>query len=241
MSKREDLKAELVNIIETHKEGFASGTPEAKRIDALIDEISEHTVYPRALDHRHIYGGHWASEYVNIGRLVGGDGASDQGMGVTTSLRVFSMGRLPDVPATHIGSALEIEPEAGLYNFYSRLQVGDAQVETHHFTYGRFKQKEENPDRFFVEFDRFEITPVDSSMSLEDYCAATGIEAPEELTASLSPSPKLWSHVTYMDDDMRIQLGQLGGHYIMFKTDLPMYSIIHASGKNVDDARVSAA
>ena len=54
-----------------------------------------------------------------------------------------------------------------------------------------------------------------------------------DLSATLSPSPKLWSHVAYMDDEIRIQLGQMGGHYIMFRTDLPMYSIQHANGEKI--------
>ena len=77
-------------------------------------------------------------------------------------------------------------------------------------------------------------------MSLDEYCAATGIEKPEDLSASMTPSPKLWSHVAYMDDDMRIQLGQLGGHYIMFRTDRPMYSLEHASGKTVTPEFIAA-
>jgi hypothetical protein len=240
MSQRETLKAELLGLIETHKEGFASGTPESQRIDALIDELSAETLYPGALNHPEVFKGHWAGNYYNFGRLVGGDGAKDQGTGVTTSLKVFSMGRLPDIPATHISSGLEIDSEAQLYNFYTRLKLGEAAVDTHHFTYGRYTKKEENPDRFFVEFDSFEIIPMDPDMSSESYCAAIGVNSPDELTASLSPSPKLWSHVAYMDDDMRIQLGQLGGHYIMFRTDEPMYSVEHAKGQRINPPAFAA-
>ncbi|MFL2769371.1 MAG: hypothetical protein ACJZ9F_00030 [Rhodospirillaceae bacterium] len=234
MNQHKCLRAELLKIIETHKEGFASGTPESRRINALIDELAEHTPYPRALDHADVYRGHWVGNYYNFGRLVGGDGLKDQGTGLTTSLRAFSMGRLPDVPATHAGNALEINPTTGQYNFYGRLLVGEEQIDSHHFTYGRFTQKEENPSRFYVEFDKFEIAPADPSMSPEDYCKATGIDTPEDLAADLVPSPRLWSDVVYMDDDMRIQLGQLGGYYILFRKGIVMYSVEHASGKLIN-------
>lgn len=240
MSQRETLKAELLELIETHKEGFASGTPESQRINDLIDELVAETPYPGALNHPDVYRGHYEGDYYNFGRLVGGDGAQDQGTGVTTSLRVFSMGRLPDIPATHISSGLEIDPENGIYNFYGRLKVGEAQVPSHHFTYGRFNKKDENPDRFFVEFDGFEISPMDADMSIDDYCKAIGVESADELKTTISPSPKLWSHVAYMDDDMRIQLGQLGGHYIMFRTDEPMYSIEHAKGNRINPPPMAA-
>ncbi|MBT4741188.1 MAG: hypothetical protein HN793_02485 [Rhodospirillaceae bacterium] len=240
MSQREALKSELLDLIETHKEGFASGTPESQRINALIDEMVEETPYPSALNHTDVFKGHWAGNYYNFGRLVGGDGAQDQGVGVSASLNVFSMGRLPDVPATFVSSGLEIDPDAGQYNFYTRLKVGEAQIDTHHFTYGRYIKKDENLDRFFVEFDSFEIMAMDPDMSAEDYCKAIGIDSPEELTATLSPSPKLYSHVAYMDDDMRIQLGQLGGHYIMFRTDQPMYSVEHAKGNRINPPAIAA-
>lgn len=234
MSKREELRTELLGLIETHKEGFAAGTPETQRIDALIDELIEQTPYPNALDHTNVYKGHWAGSYFSFGRLVGGDGATDQGAGVSTSLKVFSMGRLPDVPATQVYSGLEIEPESGAYNFYGRLKVGENQVDSHHLTYGRYQRKDENPDRFFVEFDKFEILPADPDMSIEEYREAIGVGPTEDLSAELSPSPKLWSHVAYMDDDIRIQLGQMGGHYVMLRTDLPMYALELAKGNKID-------
>ena len=240
MSQREALKSELLDLIETHKEGFASGTPESQRINALIDELISETPYPGALNYPDVFGGRWVGEYYNFGKLVGGDGAHDQGNGVTTSLKVFSMGRMPDIPATHLGNGLEIDPDAGQYNFYGQLKVGEAQINTHHFTYGRFTKKDENPDRFFVEFDGFEIAPTDPDMSAEEYCKAIGVDGPEDLKASLSPSPKLWSHVAYMDDDMRIQLGQLGGHYIMFRTNEPMYSVEYANGNRIDPPTLAA-
>ena len=232
--KRLALRAELVETIAAHKEGFASGTPESKRINEVIDELAALTPYPRALDHVDVYGGHWAGEYYNFGRLVGGDGTTDQGTGVTTTLKAFSMGRMPDVPATHAGSALEIDPQNGIYNFYGRLLVGEAQIDSHHFPYGRFECKDEHPDRFNVLFDKFEIAPVDSTMSVEAYCKATGIDSPSDLVAELSPSPKLYSDIAYMDDHMRIQLGQLGGHYIMFRKDAPLYSIEHTKGNAIN-------
>ncbi|MEQ8736652.1 MAG: hypothetical protein RIC29_17150 [Rhodospirillaceae bacterium] len=240
MSKREELREELLGLIETHKEGFGAGTPETIRIDALIDELVEFTPYPGALNHPEIFRGHWEGSYFSFGRLVGGDGATDQGKGVSTSLKVFSMGRLPDVPATQLYSGLEVDPDTGGYNFYSRFRIGENQIDSHHFAYGRFKKKEENLDRFFVEFDGFEIIPTDPDMSIEDYCEAIGVESADELKSQLKPSPKLWSHIAYMDDDIRIQLGQLGGHYVMLRTDKPMYSIEHLNGKVIPKTAVAA-
>ena len=75
MTDRQALRRELLDIIETHKEGFGSGTPESQRIDALIDELAPLTPYPQAIDHPEIYQGHWVAVYHNIGKLVGGAAA----------------------------------------------------------------------------------------------------------------------------------------------------------------------
>jgi hypothetical protein len=239
MSQHQELRAELLELIKTNKEGFGSETPESKRIDTLIDELVEFTPYPGALNHADVFQGHWEGSYFSFGKLVGGDGAKGQGAGVTTTLRVFSMGRLPDIKATQVYTALEIDPNETSYNFYQRLKVGDDKIDTHHFTYGRYIKKNENLDRFFVEFDKFEIGPADPNVSIEAYCAAINVESVGELSAKLSPSPKLWSHVAYMDDDIRIQLGQMGGHYVMLKRDLPMYALEHARGNQIDPPRLA--
>ena len=233
MAQREELRAELLELIATHKEGLGAQTPATQSIDALIDELVQVTKYPGALNHPEVFKGHWAGVYVSFGRLVGGDGATNRGTEVTTSLRVFSMGRLPDVPAQQVYSGLEIKPESGTYNFYALYRIGKNKIDSHHLTYGRYSRKEENPDRFFVEFDKFEIIPADSNMSLDDYRIAIGVAPTDKLSAMLSPSPKLWSHVAYMDDDIRIHLGQMGGHYVMRKTALPMYALDHAAGKMI--------
>jgi hypothetical protein len=135
MPKRGALREELLDLIAQHKEGFAAGTPATVRIDELIDELVQHTPYPGALNHPEIYRGHWEGTYFSFGRMVGGDGATGQGQGVSTSLRVFSMGRLPDVPATQVYNGLEIDPDSGSYNFYARFLIGEKQIDSHHFTY----------------------------------------------------------------------------------------------------------
>lgn len=233
MSEREKLRAELLSIISTHKEGFASGTPESKRVDELIDLLSPLTPYPRALDHGHVFGGRWEGDYYSIGKLIGGSGAHGQGVGVVTSLKVFSMGRLPDVPAQFCGTGLEVDPATGAYNFFSNLKVGEKMVPSFQVLYGTYKQREENPDRFFVEFTRVAIYPEDLTLDLNSYCKRIGFDDPAQLFADMNPTPKLWSHVAYMDDEMRIQLGQLGGHYVMFKTAKPMLSLTHPAARRM--------
>lgn len=224
MSNRESLREEMLALCETHKEGFASGTPEALRLDELIDEISKVTLYPNAMDYPDIWRGQWVGIYHNLGGLVGGKQTKDQGIGYTTSLYAYSMKRLPDIPARFDGNVLEVEPTTGAYNFQADMLVGEAQVPTDHYTLGRYRRGE-NPDRFYVEFDSFMVRPKDKSMSLDEYAAAIGVDDPAKLHAEMDIKPKLYSTILYMDDDIRIQLGQLGGHYIMRRTGQPMVTM----------------
>ena len=233
MADRVALRRELLDLIATHKEGFASGTAESQRIDALIDELLPLSPYADALDHPEVFRGHWTAEYHNIGKLVGGAGAQNQGVGVTASLKVFSMGRLPDIPARFLGNGLEIDPATGAYNFVSHFELGEKRVPTYHFSIARYQRREENLRRFFVEFEGFKVVPVDPAMSMERFAAEVGVPDPALLSHDLRPTTKLWSDVAYLDDDLRIQLGQLGGHYVMRRTDLPMYSIEYWKDRSI--------
>jgi hypothetical protein len=233
MPDRLSLKRELLDLIAEHKEGFASGAPAAGRIDQLIDELTPLTPYPQALDHPEIFRGHWKGSFFNLGRLVGGAEALNQGAGKTMSLKVHSMRRLPDIPATMLGSGLEIDPATGAYIFVSHFTVGVNAVPCYHFALASFQRREENLDRFFVEFSGFKVVPVDSTMTPQAFAAAVGVADAALMSAETNPRPKLWSHVVYMDDDTRIQLGQLGGHYVLTRTALPMYSIEYWKDKRI--------
>lgn len=233
MSDRNTLLRELLDIIATHKEGFKSGTPESKRIDALIDELALQSKYSRALEHPEVFRGHWVAGYHSIGRLVGGAAAKDEGVGVTTSLKVFSMGRLPDIPATFLGNGLEIDPQTGAYNFTSQFLLGEKRVPTLHFAFAKYRHEAEHPNRFFVDFEGLKVVPADPDMSMEAFAKEIGVDDSAQLTAELQPRIKLHSDVAYMDDEIRIQLGQLGGHYVMSRTDLPMYSIEYWRDKTI--------
>ena len=225
MADRIALRTELLDLIATTKEGFAANTAATQRIDALIDELLPLSPYPDALDHPEIFRGHWAAEYHSIGKLVGGAGAQNQGVGVTASLKVFSMGRMPDIPARFLGNGLEIDPPSGAYNFFAFFELGERRVPCYHFSFAKYRRNEANLRRFQVDFEGIRVVPADQAMSMQEFAAAVGVDDPSQLDVTLQPTTKLWSDVAYMDDEIRIQLGQLGGHYVMRRTSLPMYSI----------------
>jgi hypothetical protein len=234
------LRRELLEIIATHQEGFDSGTPESARIDAIIDELEPLTFYPDAMNFPDVFRGHWSGDYYNIGRLIGGKGAHNKGRGVTTSLKVWSMGRLPDIPSQFLGSGLEINPDTGEYNFFSHFTIGEKAVPAYHFAFAKYRTVAEEMDRFFVDFDKFKIVPADHDMTMEEFVEETGLGSMDNVEAKIETPPKLWSRVPYMDDEMRVQLGKLGGHYILFKTDRPMYSIEYWKDKTIAPPSMAA-
>lgn len=233
MADRIALRTELLDLIATTKEGFAANTAATQRIDALIDELLPLSPYPDALDHPEIFRGHWAAEYHSIGKLVGGAGAQNQGVGVTASLKVFSMGRMPDIPARFLGNGLEIDPPSGAYNFFAFFELGERRVPCYHFSFAKYRRNEANLRRFQVDFEGLRVVPADQAMSMQEFAAAVGVDDPALLDVTLKPTTKLHSDVAYMDDEIRIQLGQLGGHYVMRRTDLPMYSIEYWKDRSI--------
>lgn len=221
-AEREALKAELVGLVASHKEGFASGTPEARRIDALIDLLRPLTPYPRAMDHGEVYGGRWSNDFSNYGKYVGGRDVTDQGLGAKTNLKTFSMGRLPEVPLQVLENGLEIDPPTRRYHLCGLVLAGAEEIPADLRALAVYEQREEDPETFFIAFKAFDIRPRDPDLPIEAFCRRIGIETHH---VRLEPNPKLHSTIAYMDDDLRIQLGQLGGHYVMHKTDAPMRSM----------------
>lgn len=228
MGERENLRSELLHLIETHKEGFKSGTPEAKRIEELMYALEPHSLYPQALNHPDVFGGRWLGAYWSIGAM-GGGGAEGQGTGAETTLNTFSMGRFPKIPVTFSHNALEADPTSGQYNFISYVKVGAAKVDSHLYTLGSYRRDEKDLSKFFVQFEPMALRPADGAMPMQAFCAAIGVDGPHAITAEMQPRPKLYSSVIYMDDEIRVQIGMLGGHYVLKKSRDPMVTLAFAA------------
>ena len=78
---------------------------------------------------------------------------------------------------------------------------------------GRFREDPANPQRFLVDFTRVERAPARGT-SEPALRAAVGFDAGQPLHADMKP-PRLSSDVIYLDDEMRINVGSVGGLYLL--------------------------
>ena len=102
-------------------------------------------------------------------------------------------------------------------------------IDAHLYTLGSYRRDDKDLAKFFVQFERMALRPADAAMPMAEFCRAIGVEGPEAITAEMHPRPKLYSTVIYMDDEIRIQIGMLGGHYVLRKSGDPMVTLAFAA------------
>ena len=81
----------------------------------------------------------------------------------------------------------------------------------------------DNAQRFMVEFTRMELAPTRGT-SEPDLRRALGLADDAPLVADMKP-PKVSSDVIYLDDEIRINVGSVGGLYLLKRSGEQPFSI----------------
>ncbi len=221
MSDRRDLlKAELLELVEKTRGGFDSGEPSAPRIQELIDEIAAHSLYPAPADRPDKMDGRWRSLFASFGA------AHSQGLGVrhASDLKIQGFNNLPsaEIEVTHIYQ--EVDSATGSYNNVVEFEPKGGGPEGRVIVFGTFSGDDENRRRFHVAFSSVKAAPAVNGTSMDVFREALGLDAEAVLEAEFKP-PRLHSDVVYLDDDLRINLGSMGGAYVTVKVDGPLTSV----------------
>lgn len=242
MNRIADLKRELYGLIEETKQGFASDDPRVERLKALIYALSEQNPYTDSVRRAEVHGGRWDAIYWSFGGQAQGR-VKGQGTGVETTLADFSMQRLPPIPYVFVDNALENDPATGRYHFHARIKLGKERLPALQYTLGHYVPDEANGNRFLVDFHTFDIRPDDNRPVDESFAAAVGAPDKTKLKAHFPKMPQLYTDIIYIDDELRIQRGQLDGHYVMKRSAEAMQSMwFGRDGEPTDPAlRASAA
>lgn len=90
--------------------------------------------------------------------------------------------------------------------------------------FGIFLGDDENRQRFHVKFSSAKVVPAVNGTSMDIFREVLGLDAEAMLEAEFKP-PSLHSDVVYLDDDLLINLGSIGGAYVMAGIDRPLTSI----------------
>jgi hypothetical protein len=140
-----------------------------------------------------------------------------------SNLKVQSFNRFPPAPIRVLRICQEIACAGSAYNNVIDFVTPEGGARGQIVVRGVYRADAGNAQRFAVDFQRIEISPRDGTTGSE-LRASLGFGADEPLAAALKP-PRVHSDVVYLDDDMRINLGSLGGLYLLRRSAQPPVSV----------------
>ena len=143
-----------------------------------------------------------------------------------SNLKVQSFNRFPPSPIRVLRLCQEIDPATRAYNNVLDFSAGGSDgVPLVHgvlVVHGRYRDVADNRERFDVEFHCTELraAPGVTEAALR---SAIAFGPDDPLSVELKP-PKLHSDVIYLDDELRINAGGLGGLYVLRRSTEPTVS-----------------
>ena len=138
-----------------------------------------------------------------------------------SDLKLQSFNRFPAVPIRVTRLCQEISATGNAYNNVIDFTCTDGKTQGVLIVHGRFRPDPDNRQRFHVEFHCTELRPA-ASGDEAGLRKALGFDAEQSLKVDLKP-PRLHSDVVYLDDEIRINIGGLGGLYLLRRSsDAPV-------------------
>ncbi|MEL7029031.1 MAG: PAP/fibrillin family protein, partial [Pseudomonadota bacterium] len=184
----------------THR--FFETSPEAY-IDALARDVEALSPIPEPCKTPHDLNGRWRMLY------------SSFGLEQETTLRRLSFSRLPRLPIKIISISQEVNAGTGAYDNVLHGTTSSG-LEIVHVVEGRFEPDAEHMQRLQIAFTSTYVYPVDESLSVAEFREALGADEEDVLAAGLM-TQGLYSDVTYLDDDFRLNRGNIGNLYVIAK------------------------
>lgn len=213
-----DVATAKQQLLDLCEQGAPDGDGEryAARVKALIDALVVHNPSPTPLTDR-AFDGRWSEAYSSLGvRYARGRPLRGQ-----FSLQKLSFGKLPDIPVQLESVHQEVDRDAAAYNNVIDFSANDGDSVGRLIMFGRFTAHEENPLRAVVDFNRVALRPLRPE-SESEWRTALGLSG--DLEHEFKP-PKLSSDVVYLDDEVRINFGSVGGVYVLRQTGDPSVSL----------------
>ena len=219
MTKPAELKKEILGFIADHDPSVLMGEADKTQLKGMLDELLPFTQVPRPIKDQHRVEGVWTSLFTSFGAKH----SDDKPMLHTSTLAFQSFGKLPMVPAHVTRIDQEILAETGAYNNVVAVQNEARTANAIIVMQGRFSEDPDNPQRFCVSFSNVSLNAADGQ-SEDELREQFGLADDVALAKSFRP-PTLHSDIVYLDDDMRVNYGSMGGFYVLRRLQREGYSI----------------
>jgi len=221
MDQRTALKNEILEFVARQDPTVLMDEAGKSRLKSMLDELTAMTPVPEPIHHQDKVEGVWESLFTSFGAKH----SDDQPMKHTTSLAVQSFGNFPMVPVHVEQITQEILSETQAYNNVVFVQNEDRSANAVIVVEGNYSEDPEDPKRFLVKFTAVSLNGADGQSDAQ-LREQFGLDADEPLRKEFRP-PALHSDVMYLDEDVRIMYGKLGGFYLLRRLDREGYSIAY--------------
>jgi hypothetical protein len=216
MASLGEVKQELLAVIDAFNIDDAP-TPPA-RLETLIQAMEPLSPIPDPAHQLQSMVGSWSNLYARFG--VGHSKGKSHKEESTLSLQTFRA--FPDIPIRIVEILQEIDLEPRTYNnvvLFETLAGVPGVVIIH----GRYQPDDEDARRFRVVFYAAEVRPR-GDLDQARLRTALGFDADELLRREFKPA-KLYSDVVYLDEQLRINIGGMGGVYVLARRTEPAISL----------------
>lgn len=212
------VKDDLLALLDSQDANGGFSDEGFRRLGELVEAIRAESPYPEPMRSLDKVEGRWEATFAHFGvkHSAGKTRVHD------STLAMQSWNRFPASPIRVLRICQEISRQGNAYNNVIDFTSPDGGVEGTIVVRGVFRGEDGNAQRFVVDFVRLEILPrgATSGAALR---AGLGLAPDEPLVADMKP-PKLSSDVIYLDDALRINVGSLGGLYLLRRSVEPAIS-----------------
>ena len=221
MDRRVTLKNKILDFVSRQDPTVLMSEADKTELKAMLDELTTLTPVPEPIRHQDQVEGVWESLFTSFGARH----SDDQPMQHTTTLAIQSFGNFPMVPVHVNEITQEILSETQAYNNVVFVQNEDRTANAIIVVEGNYSEDPEDPKRFQVSFSGVSLNGADgqSDALLRQQF---GLDPDEPLRKEFRP-PALHSDIVYLDENVRVNYGKLGGFYLLQRLDREGYSIAY--------------
>ncbi len=213
------IKDDLLALLDSQDASGGFSDDGFRRLGELVEAIRAESPYPEPMLTLDKVEGRWEATFAHFG--VKHSAAKTRIHDSTLAMQ--SWNRFPAAPIRVLRICQEISRQGNAYNNVIDFTTPDDAADGTLIVRGVFRGEMGNAQRFVVDFVRLEIRPRGTTTE-PALRTALGLPADLPLAIDMKP-PKLSSDVVYLDDRLRINVGSLGGLYLLRRSDDPAVSI----------------
>lgn len=219
MSQRQQLKQRLLDFLAQQDPTVLIEEADKHALKAMIDELVPFTAVPDPIKQPEKAAGVWDSLFASFGAKH----SDEKPVQHTSNLAFQSFGNLPMaiIQVTEINQEISVDGQAYNNVIFVGNEAGTAKAAV--LMKGRYDEDPDNPQRYSVAFYNVSLQAVDN-LSDDELREQFGLAADTPLEVDFKP-PTLHSDIVYLDDDLRINFGSIGGFYVLKRIDRDGFSI----------------